>query len=290
MYAGHCGQQTRVQFGSPSEGFTIEIDPASCVVDPLWTEPGNDIAYCQLPFPVDIPIVHMLGTPEPLPNVGDPVVLVGYGDTETGDSFDTKHAGTAPYVGRDGDEILVGGNGVDTCDGDSGGPAMYEMPDGTWRVIGFTSRTLPDENPEGCGGITRYTYAPASARWAEMSLAIDITPCFDGSVPMMCEISDPDPDLEAPLWCEWLTTSALDETGGTGETSAGGMSEESGGSNDSLEEYGTDTFDEETPVHRGCSCATADSSESYAMALVLGFVCARTAYRMARMTSSYESE
>mgnify|MGYP000160855938 CR=1 FL=1 len=210
VYAGHCGQQGEVTFGNLGEGFTISIDPSMCKVHPQWTLPGLDVAYCELPVEVtDVPLVHLLGTPEPLPEQGELVTLVGYGATEEGSTNGRKYYGEAPFLNLQEGELTIGGNGTDTCSGDSGGPAMAEQDDGTWRVIGITSRA--EDSDVLCGGISRYTHAPSAAAWVEQQSGYDVTPCFDGAVAMNCDSSDDAPYDPAPAWCAW--GEAQDETG-----------------------------------------------------------------------------
>ena len=54
--------------------------------------------------------------------------------------------------------------------GDSGGPLMFEMADGTWRVIGVY---------HGISGGDVWERVPPYVRWIETDSGRDITPCYD---------------------------------------------------------------------------------------------------------------
>lgn len=274
VYAGHCGPQGEVKFGNGNDGFTISIDPTDCDVHPQWTLSGNDIAFCELPVEVTgIPLVHMLGSNEPLPQQGEMVTLVGYGETENGSTGGFKNYGQAPFLEMNEGELRIGGNGTDTCSGDSGGPALAEQADGTWRVIGITSRAEDGENL--CGGVSRYTYAPTAVAWVEEMSGIDISPCFDGTTPMDCEPSDKDADVPLPDWCEW--GAQVDETGPDPTTGNGTMGLDSTTGEESTSS--SDGAGVETEAG-GCSCAMSDGGSGGLVCLILA------AYLAARIASS----
>ncbi|PRQ03299.1 FG-GAP repeat protein [Enhygromyxa salina] len=62
--------------------------------------------------------------------------------------------------------------GMATMRGDSGGPLLYQLPDGTWRVLG-------DLNGDGTGDTDLYEAAPAYLHWIEFETGRDVTPCHD---------------------------------------------------------------------------------------------------------------
>lgn len=101
-----------------------------------------------------------------------PITDVACEDTERGCGEQVMPAG----------EALAGGDGIDSCSGDSGGPLFVRLGDETF-LFGVTSRaSLPASQPCGGGGI--YTRADAALAWLE-----DVT----GFVPDIAECT-----VEAP--------------------------------------------------------------------------------------------
>ncbi|MCO4744268.1 MAG: trypsin-like serine protease [Proteobacteria bacterium] len=130
---------------------------------------------------------------------GAPVAVVGFGSTRlSGAGGNTRlmeafvevddpdcstsgrgcNASVAP-----GGEIIAGGGGVDSCNGDSGGPLYLDTPDG-YFLVGITSRAASPLNTScGDGGI--YVRADAVIDWAEeqTGIAIDRPDCDNVSPP-----------------------------------------------------------------------------------------------------------
>ncbi|MCH9688192.1 MAG: trypsin-like serine protease [Deltaproteobacteria bacterium] len=186
VFASHClfsSGGTGPDFATFGENIyspqrTVAID--SCTMFPGWIpEPssfGDDIAFCLLSEPMlDIPIVPILmGCETEMLVPGAPVTLVGYGVTND-DGFGRKHEVTTQVNGFDGPELEVGGNGTGACNGDSGGPAYIQLPDGSWRVFGVTSRGTASN----CAFPSIYGLIHSHTQWIENETAIDITPCHD---------------------------------------------------------------------------------------------------------------
>ncbi len=149
------------------------------------------------------------------------VEIVGFGETESGFNVLLNHAGTTIYDAKcrdvdggcapevsPGGELAAGGDGADSCYGDSGGPLFLKTDIGDF-VSGVASRTLFEGNvPCGSGGIwTRpdyffewlqdnsgpdisYDYCNEAAEvWAQM---IVTRPGKTGYT--LVEIADPDGD------------------------------------------------------------------------------------------------
>ncbi len=119
---------------------------------------------------------------------GAPVAVVGYGATDgygrqnttqlmEGYTVVTDHDCSATSRGCQSDispggEIGAGGDGVDACFGDSGGP-LYLLTDRGDFLVGVTSRAFNDVNPPcGLGGI--WVRPDAFIEWIEDEMNIDI--------------------------------------------------------------------------------------------------------------------
>ena len=184
LTAGHCSNRSEtVRVGSvysEEGGTTVRISETIEYPD------DADVFDIQL---------HQLETPAPGPTHppalgcvadhgiqnGATATLVGFGSTSaTGGfaspillqadvpivdadclSFDKDcHPDAAPHG-----EFIAGGDGVDTCDGDSGGP-VYGRVAGQTYVLGVTSRAVrPSKNDCGDGGI--YVQMDAIIPWVE---------------------------------------------------------------------------------------------------------------------------
>jgi MYXO-CTERM domain-containing protein len=203
IYAAHCGAgPSSVRFGESSFGAARTVGTKYCRTHPGWNAGGQtnrDHAFCVLDEPVlDVPIVPiMMGCEAGALIPGSEVVLVGFGQTETGSSGTKREAWTiitSPLNAQG--EILLGGDGRASCFGDSGGPAYIRLSsdlgaDDTWRVFGITSRGPPTEccdtasapSSAPCASqATTYGVMHTEMEWYETELAaegIDLTPCYD---------------------------------------------------------------------------------------------------------------
>jgi hypothetical protein len=182
VYAAHCGTlHTHVRFGEDVQAPTREIAIAKCErASDLFAVSSMDYAYCELAEPVeDVAITPLLfGCDEALIEVGTPVTIVGFGDTTTDGPAQTgiKHAAQTQIVGYL-STVGIGGMGVGADSGDSGGPALVQLDDGSWWVLGIVS------GGGGDGAAVQYVPAPKAVAWIEDRSGIDITPCHasDGS-------------------------------------------------------------------------------------------------------------
>ncbi|TNE92365.1 MAG: serine protease [Deltaproteobacteria bacterium] len=113
---------------------------------------------------------------------GAPATIVGFGlTTQTGTGYNTKlHEATLPIVDADcsedyycdqnmvdAGELFAGGDGVDACYGDSGGP-LFVNHEGEYVLVGVTSRSGSDATqsyPCRSGGI--WTRADTLMDWVQ---------------------------------------------------------------------------------------------------------------------------
>lgn len=174
--AAHCtgnGQQTAIGFGPTGNSLTRN---STCYPHPNYDGSAtNDIAYCNLGQPVtNVPIVPPLMGCEVGQYIvaGQQVTIVGYGQTNQG-NIGTKYEVTTSITGYQGGEVFAGGNGLDSCGGDSGGPIFVQLDDGSWRVFGITSYG----GACGQGGV--YGNMANNIDWVEQQTGHDLTPCTD---------------------------------------------------------------------------------------------------------------
>jgi len=203
LTAGHCGlSMAGVLAGThdlTSGGTWYEIQD-------VWVHPDYastfDIAVYQLSEPVQgiepAPLLLDCDARDLLVEGAD-TYIVGFGDIDTfaTQPTDLLHAAVAtirdPYCTdpakscnlevSPGGELIAGGDGIDTCNGDSGGPLFVETAAGM-VLAGVTSRqALPSTVPCGDGGI--YPRTDAFAAWVEEAtgLAMDWPDCPDEPLP-----------------------------------------------------------------------------------------------------------
>lgn len=249
---GEAGQV----FGTPA--FTVA--PTECVQHPDYAQFGvTDVAYCRLAEPVTtVPIVPLLAGCEVDVLQSDvEVTIVGFGATwgtydEEQDAVVTMGVGakrhttqTIDYVDEDQVEVnLLGADGSQSaCFGDSGGPALVELDDGTWRVFGAGSHLYdpggfpgPMEPGNICGVGVAYSYVPPTIAWLESQTGVDLTPCWDGDAYVDgCGESPSAPGVAAGAWkngCSGGPTAGGAPTCEPVGSESGGEESTGGGSSD----------------------------------------------------------
>lgn len=200
---------------------------------------------------LDEPAMTAVPTIEPIPMncspleedtfLNEDVQNVGYGITETGwtaPDNSVKWWTVEEVVNLSTFDFTVDGHGVSSvCNGDSGGPSLWTMPDGVIRVVGTVSWGAPDcvsEDHfarvdynctfltgflEGCGEVTAQGYCDADeAVWCE-SGSLTRVDCAasgricgdDGTGAMRClDVPEPCGDITevgiceatTAIWCE----------------------------------------------------------------------------------------
>lgn len=210
LYAAHCGAGDMVVgFGDSASAPAHSVEPAQCMTHPDYSGPGDtgaDWAFCLLNEPAPVPPIPVaLGCERDLIETGGTATIVGYGESEAGVGAGPKRWAEAPIRLIFDTYIEVGGlTQPGVCAGDSGGPALIQTSDGTWRTFGIAS-----VNANGCGGIGHYALAWDAAPWVEENAGVDITPCHDDT-----EAWQPDfrcasfagaASAGAGAWTDWCT-------------------------------------------------------------------------------------
>lgn len=245
VFAAHCmffaggASPPAIGFGEAAAALERVVPTADCTMFPGWMPDesgfGFDVAFCVLAEPVtDVPVVPILmGCETEILQPDQEITLVGFGATETG-MFEVKHEVVTTINGSENaTELLVGGNGLSSCNGDSGGPAYVQLEDGSWRAFGITSRgTSADCNQESIYGLI-----PAHVEWIEETSGIDVTPCHDANgvwTPTEeCTEFPMTPGIGESTWAEGCSLSRLsapaatcgtpfgEDTGNTGGVTTG---------------------------------------------------------------------
>jgi hypothetical protein len=179
--AGHCvtdGGPAEITFGETWEGAgVVRRVPVQECHGSTSSGVAGDFGFCVLAEPVnDVPIVPVIfGCETGALAPGQPAVLAGYG-RRGGFSFTAgiKYFVDVAINSLEGNDIHLGSGRQGACQGDSGGPAYVQLPDGSWRVFGATSR-----GSLFCTTETIYTLIHPFVPWIEATSGFDITPCHD---------------------------------------------------------------------------------------------------------------
>jgi secreted trypsin-like serine protease len=195
LTAGHCAEisPSEIVANTPDYGQGgTSIAVASVTAYPSW-QTSFDLAVLKLVSPVPNVAPRAVGTSCTFASLdaGTLVHLVGFGLTdEAGDGTNTAlHEAMAPVVDPDcmdngegcraslrpGGEFVAGGDGTDSCFGDSGGPVYLDTPRGS-VLVGAVSRGVSGAGtPCGNGGIYERTdrVIPWIEQVAGEAIAID---------------------------------------------------------------------------------------------------------------------
>lgn len=236
--------------------------------NPYYEYHGKDLAYCKLPAghpeppyaPVLVPngcetdyVRHRLFGPGASP-YGDFVTYVSSGCEQDENCLATDpdivigtkrkafggrvlfetHVKAINSIGinmlQPGQEGGANSSMRAVTNGDSGGPVLYSMPDGSWRVLGINNaRSQGNYNLyDGNGQIIRnHVYVNSTPRWLhwiEATSSNDITPChsWDGlkwsweGNPLCGQSYDTSPESSSSSWpgCSSSTVAAATECAG----------------------------------------------------------------------------
>lgn len=141
----------------------------------------HDFAWVRIGVDLDVaPILPITDQAEydAVMEPGQEVVFVGFGEDEqmvTG--IKREVSSTITSFNDSGREFRAGGDGKDSCYGDSGGPALVQVDSGEWRLAGVLSRG----GECGKGGI--YGVPLPELCWLRDSSGVDLLPggCEDCS-------------------------------------------------------------------------------------------------------------
>lgn len=106
---------------------------------------------------------------------GQSILVVGFGEDPSvpgmfhGSGIKRFVETTIRELTPEGTEFYAGGDQIDSCNGDSGGPAFVRMPDGTLRLAGVTSR-----GSMVCGSGGYYGVPYAALCWLRDETDVDL--------------------------------------------------------------------------------------------------------------------
>jgi uncharacterized protein (TIGR03382 family) len=152
LTAGHCAVNdalltvpgVSVLFGENADADGArEIYVKKWVKHPKYTGEGNpyDVAIFTLEKDVtDVAPMTLIGTPIGSAAIGTPIRHVGYGENDEKNQSGEGLKRTATYPIHRIEPFLLwsGGTGEQTCEGDSGGPALL-MDNGVEKIVGVVS-------------------------------------------------------------------------------------------------------------------------------------------------------
>lgn len=184
-FAAHCSFVNTVYFGESFNSVWRQASVDFCMRNPEWDANenngvnGDDYAFCKLNQPInDIPITPpVYGCELEMLRPNEPALIVGFGDNSANGGAGTKRWAqtiiqTPVYPNTE--TVAVGTVGTAACSGDSGGPAYYQYPDGSWHTFGIVSGGPP------CGsGADTYSLVNRAVPFIEANSGVDVTPCHD---------------------------------------------------------------------------------------------------------------
>ena len=188
--AAHCVPDgiTDVDFGESASRLARIVNVARCSAHPSYNGNTDDIGFCLLAEDVTgVPIVPVMATCEAaVLRAGAAAMEVGFGQavptTGANDGFGIKRwtAATIRTVANNRGQIdATTGTQNGEYFGDSGGPLFFQMPDGTWRLIGADSSSPNIIPGSAAARVSTYTSVPTHLAWLETTSGVDLTPCHD---------------------------------------------------------------------------------------------------------------
>jgi len=176
-----------------TDGTWIEVS-AQHIHPSYSAEGGSDLALLELRSPSPDPAISIASgcLAEQRVQDGSNAAIVGFGvisaDGEQAttrlhqafstiadadcseDLVDGQYTSCDPDLRPDSRELFAGGDGVDACFGDSGGPLYISDEYDQWYLAGVTSRGARGSNGEACGGGGVWVRPDAHLEWIEAEL------------------------------------------------------------------------------------------------------------------------
>ena len=181
---------------TPIKAVAFGADPLFCGEDSC-KEDIHDYGYVVLATPQDditeFPrVIQTQDEWDELMAVERPITVVGYGQNE-GEIPGVKRQVDVPIVrfSKSGLEFQAGGMGLDSCYGDSGGPAFAQLASGEWVLAGITSRGYT------CGNGGFYAVPLGGLCWLQESSGLDLRPADCET----CDCINTDPNRDEGCGC-----------------------------------------------------------------------------------------
>jgi secreted trypsin-like serine protease len=219
LTAGHCADAGLTQVIANTTNYNgaggVRSQIASITAYPNW-ETTFDIAVIKLTTPITTVTPRPVGASCTFQGFSSNMMvhLVGFGLTDTagqGNNTELREA-TAPVTdptcagtaagcstgAAPAGEFIAGGNGTDSCFGDSGGPVYLDTPRGT-MVIAAVSRGL-DNSATPCGGGGIYVRTDKVLQWIEQTAGKPVSKdsCAGGGVTPPPDPSEDDEENPPP--------------------------------------------------------------------------------------------
>lgn len=160
------------------EAFGTHEEFCNPKTDEGCVEDIHDYAWLRLATPavIDAADLPTVVTDEALHHrivrAGAPVELVGFGEEENMQLGLKRQVTTSiAKLSATGLELRAGKSGRDSCRGDSGGPALAELPDGGLALVGVLSR-----GSEECGSGGIYGAPLPALCWVRDETGVDVVP------------------------------------------------------------------------------------------------------------------
>lgn len=181
VFASHCGDAIGVSVGLDRHAPNRITEFEKVGRNPAWKETDIqttkfDWGYAVLKEPMEgiatIPFAYGCEL-DMVQKPGQEVRLVGFSDNGAStppdpDKFVQRWA-KAKISQVGGGAFIAGAAGVGVRSGDSGGPLLAQLKDGTWRTLGIISRA------DGSGAAV----SKEMIQWFSKETGVDVVPCFD---------------------------------------------------------------------------------------------------------------